>query len=103
MPLLRERGWEVEVDWPRPEDREVPPPWRRSALAPAVAALRAARRHREAIAGADAVLANGVMGWSVRHPRVAVVFHGNYAGYAKAIRSSVSSPSTCARATSTAA
>ena len=60
-------------------------------LAPAVAALRTARRHREAIAGADAVLANGVMGWPVRHPRVAVVFHGNYAGYAKAIRSSVSS------------
>ena len=91
VPLLRERGWEVEVYWPRPEDREVPAALEKVGLAPAVAALRTARRHREAIAGADAVLANGVMGWPVRHPRKAVVFHGNYAGYAKAIRSSVSS------------
>ncbi len=59
-------------------------------LAGAVAAARTARRHRDAIARADAVLANGIMGWCVRHPRMAVVFHGNYAGYAKAIRSSVS-------------
>jgi glycosyltransferase involved in cell wall biosynthesis len=89
-PLLGERGWEVEAYWPRPEDRRVPAPLEKLGLAGAVAAWRTAARHRAEIARADAVLANGVMGWCVRHPRLTVVFHGNYAGYAKAIRASVS-------------
>ena len=77
VPLLQERGWEVEVYWPEPDDRDVPLPLDKLGLAGAVAAGRTARRHRDAIARADAVLANGIMGWCVRHPRMAVVFHGN--------------------------
>ena len=90
MPLLRERGWEIEVYWSRPEDRRVPAPLEKLGLAGAAAALRTSLRHRDAIERADAVLANGVMGWCVRHPRKVVVFHGNYAGYAEAIRATVS-------------
>ena len=89
-PLLRDRGWEIETYWCEDGDRDVPGGIDKLGVAGATAALRVARRHREAIAGADAVLANGVMGWPVRHPRMAVVFHGNYAGYAKAIRSTIS-------------
>jgi glycosyltransferase involved in cell wall biosynthesis len=90
IPLLRERGWDVETYWCQPGDRRVPSRVERVGISGAAGALRVARRNREAIARADAVLANGIMGWCVRHPRKAVVFHGNYGGYARAIRSSVS-------------
>jgi glycosyltransferase involved in cell wall biosynthesis len=91
IPLLRDRGWDVETYWCENGDRSVSSRVDKLGVAGAAGALRVARRHRDAIARADAVLANGVMGWPVRHPRMAVVFHGNYAGYAKAIRSTVSS------------
>lgn len=90
LPLLRERGWEVEVIAPEPRDMDIPTALDKAGVAGGAAALRVWRRHRERIAGADAVLANGLMGWPVRHPRMVTVFHANFGGYAKAVRPSVS-------------
>jgi glycosyltransferase involved in cell wall biosynthesis len=90
IPPLSRRGWRTRVIWPQPGDARVPMPLEKAGAAPVVAAFRTWCRHREEIAGADAVLANGVMGWCVSHPRLVVVFHANFGGYAKAIRPSVS-------------
>jgi glycosyltransferase involved in cell wall biosynthesis len=90
VPPLEQRGWSTRVIWPRPDDLRVPMPVEKAGAGAVVAALRTWRRHREEIADADAVLANGVMGWCVSHPRLVVVFHANFGGYAKAIRPSVS-------------
>jgi glycosyltransferase involved in cell wall biosynthesis len=90
VPPLERRGWSTRVIWPRPGDVRVPMPVEKAGAGAVVAALRTWRRHREEIADADAVLANGVMGWCVSHPRLVVVFHANLGGYAKAIRPSVS-------------
>ena len=90
VPPWSERGWSTRVIWPRPGDRRVPMPMEKAGAGGVVAAVRTWRRHREEIADADAVLANGVMGWCVSHPRLVVVFHANFGGYAKAIRPSVS-------------
>ncbi|MGD9695164.1 MAG: glycosyltransferase family 4 protein [Thermoleophilia bacterium] len=89
-PLMRERGWDTDVFWPLPGDRAVPGPVEKIGAAVVVAARRVARRHRRAIAAADAVLANGPMGWSVRHPNLVTVFHANFAGYAEAVKPTVS-------------
>ena len=90
IPPLERRGWSTRVIWPQPGDARVPVPVEKAGAAPVAAALRTWSRHREEIAGADAVLANGVMGWPVSHPRLVVVFHANFGGYAEAIRPSVS-------------
>ena len=90
IPPLERRGWSTRVIWPRPGDARVPMPVEKAGAAPIAAAFRTWCRHREEIAEADAVLANGVMGWCVSHPRLVVVFHANFGGYAKAIRPSVS-------------
>ena len=90
IPPLERRGWSTRVIWTEPGDWCVPTSVDKAGAAPVAAAFRTWTRHREEIAGADAVLANGVMGWCVSHPRLVVVFHANYGGYAKAIRPSVS-------------
>ncbi|MGE0027963.1 MAG: glycosyltransferase family 4 protein [Thermoleophilia bacterium] len=86
---LASRGWEIEIFWARPEDFDAGP-LDRTGVSGAMGAWRLARRRAREIAAADAVLANGVMGWPVHHPRKVVVFHGNYGGYAQAIRASIS-------------
>jgi glycosyltransferase involved in cell wall biosynthesis len=90
IPPMARRGWSTRVIWPRPDDANVPLPLEKAGAGPVAAALRTWCRHRDEIAEADAVLANGVMGWCVSHPRLVVVFHANLGGYAKAIRPSVS-------------
>jgi glycosyltransferase involved in cell wall biosynthesis len=90
IPPLERLGWSTRVIWPRPGDAGVPMALDKAGAAPVAAAFRTWCRHRDEIAGADAVLANGVMGWCVSHPRLVVVFHANFGGYAKAIRPSVS-------------
>lgn len=90
VPRLEERGWQVEVLWPEAGDADVTLPMDKAGLSTAAAAYRTWRRHRDTIAGADAVLANGMMGWCVRHPRLVTVFHANLGGYGKAIRRSTS-------------
>ena len=90
VPPLERRGWSTRVIWPRARRPARAEAVEKAGAAPVAAALRTWRRHREEIADADAVLANGVMGWCVSHPRLVVVFHANFGGYAKAIRPSVS-------------